>query len=185
MNKYVIRTSTFGAGLTFRQMSDLFVASDVFAKDFLPLDSSGSGYLINVPFRFPFLSADFMAVDDQRLVSDYNVRTAPYAVAGRVVCVIVHDEGDFSFEADFSEYIKYKVKFTMEGAEVFGFVYVGLSNSTRTDSYKPFTQPNGGNYEGVQGVFYYEVSEIRKGIGNCLIPNSTVPSRNSGLAQTW
>lgn len=122
-------------------------------------------------FRFglPFSLTNFgiTAVGfDTRFQAVKEFLDKPYVTAGRLIGILVKEAATIDITKDLDDYLKFKVlvEKTAAGSGSYdkGFLYIGIANSSLSQSYSPFGISAGAIPPDVLGVKIFDVNDLKR-----------------------
>lgn len=125
-------------------------------------------FTFDLPFSLSNVNVEPVAYDT-RFQGVKEFIDKPYCVAGRVVSLLQdrNDRGAYDVKKDFDDFIKYGAIATLnagqENEEILD-LYVGIVNSTLTETYAPFGAVNGNVGGGIQALKIYDQKDLRKAL---------------------
>lgn len=117
--------------------------------------SRATNFTFELPFGLKNLDIEPL-VYDTRFQSIKEFLDKPYAVAGRVVALIVDYSvlGDlYDFKRDLDNYIEYKIGVTKS-------VFIGICNGTLSESYAPFGVRDNAKGNGITAIKFFDRRDL-------------------------
>lgn len=128
-------------------------------------DDAVTSFLFDLPFALTNLSMEPVAYDT-RFQSVKEFIDKPYAVAGRVVALLHDTEANNAYDVkkDFDDFIKYpNIVSLNEGSQILD-LYIGIVNSTLTETYAPFGAINGNMGIGITAMKIFDTKDLVKAL---------------------
>lgn len=158
------------ANLDNGQMLASLVIGNTVSPNFKVLESvsnDAEAYGIKLSFDLPFSlsNLDILPISyDTRFQGVKEFLDKPYAVAGYVVGIMVDEtvEGHYDVAKDLDNFIKFKTAVPSGLTSKRVTVYLGIVNSTLTETYAPFGIKGGVLEGGVLSVKYYSATDLAR-----------------------